>query len=256
MIFNWWTFLFEALNFVVLAYVLHRLLYRPLRDAIDKRRQANVRAQAEADKARQEAEGLQQRLQKQLAGAEQQRQELIHQAREQAESERQKMLAEAERAAQRRQEELRQALEREREEALKSLRQEVIAQAIELTRRLLGEASERTLHQQLALRLVQTLEELPETEREHLKASWQSGDGPVLESAQDLDTRTIEQLTSAVSRIVGQPVFLAVQNRPELLGGVRLRLGGHVWDGSLAGQVTIPDRFAGKDSRPLRTEQP
>jgi hypothetical protein len=33
---------------------------------------------------------------------------------------------------------------------------------------------------------------------------------------------------------VGKPVSLAVKNCPRLLDGVRLRLGGHVWDGSLA----------------------
>ena len=35
MTFNGWTFLFQVLNFVVLAYALHRLLYRPLREAIE-----------------------------------------------------------------------------------------------------------------------------------------------------------------------------------------------------------------------------
>jgi F-type H+-transporting ATPase subunit b len=244
MTFNWWTFLFEALNFVVLAYILHRLLYRPLHEAIDRRREANARAQAEAEKARQEAEALRQRLEEQQAAAEQQRQELIHQAREQAETERHKLLDEAERAAQQHQEEVRQALARERDEALKALRDEVTTQAIGLTRRLLAEASERTLHQQLALRLVQALEHLPNAERERLRAGWQSEDGAVLETAQDLDAHLLGQLNQAVSGIVGQPVTLAVQGRPELLDGVRLRLAGQVWDGSLAGPVTDA---AGKD---------
>lgn len=236
MTFNWWTFLFESLNFVVLAYVLHRLLYRPLREAIDKRREADCLARAEAEKARQEAQQLQDRLQGELAAAEQQRQELIHQARAQAEAERQKILAEAERTAQGRQEEVRQALEQEREEAMKSLHQEVIGQAIALTQRLLGEASERTLHQQLALHLVQTLEQLPAAEREQLRASRTDCDNPVVESAADLDGVTLQQLSHAVSGIMGETVSLTVQKRPELLGGVRVRLAGHVWDGSLAGQ--------------------
>lgn len=260
MTFHWWTFLFEAINFVVLAYILHRLLYRPLREAIDKRREANAQAQEMAEKARQEAEALRQRLREQLAGAERQRQELIHQAREQAEAERKKLLAEAEGAAQRRQQEARQALEHERQEALTSVRQEVINQAIELTRRLLREASHRTLQQHLALRLTETLEQIPETERERLRANWQTGDSPVLQSAQELDAPTLEQLTRAVSGIVGGPVSLALQTRPELLSGVRLRLAGHVWDGSLAGQLTVPgsaaERKAVHDGPEEHTRQP
>jgi F-type H+-transporting ATPase subunit b len=250
MTFNWWTFLFEAINFVVLAYVLHRLLYRPLREAIEQRRDANARAQEAAEKARQEAVALRQGLQSQLASAEQQRQELIHQAREQAESERQRVLAESERAVQRRQEEARQALEREREAALKSLQNAVIAQSLDLTRRLIGEASERTLEQQLALRLVQTLEQLSDTATQALKATRRAADGPILESARDLDAATLERLTRTVSRIIGEPVSLSVKSRPDLLAGVRLLLAGHIWDGSLAGQLASADTGPGKAASP------
>jgi F-type H+-transporting ATPase subunit b len=251
MSFDWRTFLFEILNFVVLAYLLHRLLYRPLREAIEKRRDANIRAQEDAEKARKEADAMQLRLRDQLASAEQERQGLVHQAREQAEAERRTLLASAEQTAQQRREEVRQAIEHEREDALKALRQEVIGQAIELTGRLLGEAAERTLHQQLAMRLVQTLEQLPPKQREQLGASWQSGDGPpVLESAQELDAGTLDQLNHAVTAVVGRPVALAVQNRPDLIGGVRLRLGGQVWDGSLAGQVASATFSSGKNRHP------
>lgn len=237
MSFNWWTFLFEVLNFVVLAYVLHRLLYRPLREAIDRRRQANASAQEAADKARRDAESLQQQLREQLATAQQLGKELVREAREQAESERRKLRAEAEQAAQRRRHEAAETLERERAEALTALQQEVVGQAIDLTRRLLGEAADRTLHQQLVLRLLDTLQQLPDAERTHLRADWQSGDGPVLESAQELDARTVAALNDAVAAIVNQPVTVVLKSRPDLLGGVRLQLAGHVWDSSLAGQV-------------------
>ena len=237
MTFNWWTFLFQVLNFVVLAYVLHRLLYRPLREAIDKRRKATAQAQADAEKARQEAESLQQRLQKQLAELEQQRQETVRQAREQAEGERKKVLAETERALQQRRDESHKALERERAEALQALHGEVVAQATELARRLLSEASDQTLHRQLTLRVVDTLNELPEAEREALRTNWPIDDGAVLETAQDLDGATLGQLEKAVNAVAGRKVVLTLQPRPDLIGGVRLRLAGHVWDGSLAGQL-------------------
>jgi F-type H+-transporting ATPase subunit b len=243
--FSWWTFLFEVVNFVVLVYVLHRLLYRPLRDAIDSRREANARAQAEAEKARLEAEVLQKGLREQIAETEQQRQGLIHQAREQAEAERKKLLAEAERARQQQAEESRNALKREREEALEALGDEVVAQAVGLARRLLSEAAESTLHRQLALRLVEALRQMRAGETEQLRSGWQPGDAAVLESAESLDADTLEQITVAVSDALGQQVPLTVQPRPGLLGGVRLRLAGHVWDNTVAGQVA-----AGTDGAP------
>jgi F-type H+-transporting ATPase subunit b len=235
--FNWWTFLFEALNFVVLAYVLHRLLYRPLRAAIEQRQAATAKAQADAEQARKKAEALQQQLQTQLAELERHRQETIHEAREQAKEERKKLLAETEQTLEQRREESRQAMENEHREALKALHGEVVTQAVELTRRLLHEATDQTLDRQLALRLVQSLQELSETERADLQAQCQAADGAVLETAQELDAPTLEQIANAVTAVAGKPVALTVQTKPALVGGVRLRVGGQVWDGSLAGQL-------------------
>jgi len=244
--FNWWTFLFEAVNFVVLAYVLHRLLYRALRDAIDKRREANAQAQADAEKARREADAARQQLREQLAAADKQRQELIQTTREQAEAERRKIMAQAEQDAAHRREEVKQLLDREREEAIKSLQNEIVSQALELTQRLLAESSERTLHEQLALRLVQTLNQLPEKELNDLRAQCRSGEAPVLDCARELDAGTLEQISAAVAGIVGKPVALAVESRPELIGGVRLQLAGHVWDSSISSHLTSANGSIGK----------
>jgi F-type H+-transporting ATPase subunit b len=241
MTFNWWTFLFEVLNFLVLAYVLHRLLYRPLQEAIDARRQATTQAQATAEKVRQEAEALQKQLQQERAEQERQRQELIRTSREQAQQDRTRILAEAEETVQRRQEEMRQALAHERADALESLRAEVVQQAIAAAGRILHGATEATLHHQLVARLVANLHELPELERAQLRDEWSAADGALLETAAALDGDGLQQVTAVVEALLGQSVELTVQPRPELLGGVRLRLGGHVWDASLAGQLELPE---------------
>jgi F-type H+-transporting ATPase subunit b len=237
MTFNGWTFLFEVLNFLVLAYLLHRLLYRPLHDAIDARRAATLQTQAEAEKARQDALALQQRLQEQQAAQERERQDLLRTSREQAEADRKRLLAEAEQTVQRRHAESRQALEREREEALQAVRAAVIREAVTATQRLLREAADRSLDDQLVLRLIETMDTLSEADRERVRGDWAAGDGAVLETAPGLNGSATEPVREAVARLLGQPVELAVQSRPELLGGARLRLGGHVWDASLAGQL-------------------
>jgi F-type H+-transporting ATPase subunit b len=240
--FNWWTFLFQLLNFVVLASVLHWLLYRPLREAIARRRAAIARSQAEADQARAAAETLRQQLADQEASLEKHRQELIREARQQTDAERQRLLAETEQTLRQRRQEAEQAFAQEREEALKSLEGEVLAQAVALTRRLLAEASESGLHRQLALRLVESLRALPEPERERLRAECPAEEGAILETAEELDPATVEQVAQALAAAVGRPVAVAVRARPELIGGARLRLGGHVWDGSLNGQLPTADR--------------
>jgi F-type H+-transporting ATPase subunit b len=235
MIFNFWTFVFELLNFLVLVYVLRRLLYRPLQQAIDRRREANAKAQADAEKARQEATALQQQLKAQLAALDQQRQELIRKAREQAEAERKATMAEAERAAQKRREAVEHQLEQERAEAVQALRAELLQSAVSLAERALQEASSSTLQQQLAGRLVDELQHIPQGERERLRGELVADDDVVVETAKELNGEIVQRLDGALKTLVGRSVSLSVQTRPELLGGLRLRLGGHVWDASLTG---------------------
>jgi F-type H+-transporting ATPase subunit b len=237
MTFNLWTLLLEAFNFLVLAYVLHRLLYRPLREAIDRRRESHERAQAEAEKARDEARDLQQQLQTQIADLDRQRQETLRQAHEQAAAERRRLLDDANQAMQQRQEAARAALARERDETLKALRSEVIEQAVDLARRLLSEAADLALNRQLTNRLVETLQQCPEGDRDELRRTWNPQDAAVLETADDLDGGAVQQVSSAVAALLGQPVSLTVARQASLISGARLRLGGRVWDASVAGQL-------------------
>ncbi len=249
MTFNLWTFLLEAFNFLVLAYVLHRLLYRPLREAIDRRREAHERAQAEAEKARDEARALQEQLQARFADLDRQRQETLRQAHEQAAAERQRLFDDANRAVQQRQEASRAALARERDETLQALRTEVVAQAVDLARRLLSEAAGLTLDRQLTGRLVETLQKCPDTDRAELRRHWNEQDTAVLETAEDLDGDAVQQVSSAVAALLGRPVSLTVTRQTSLISGARLRLGGRVWDASVAGQLDGIPRTESRESK-------
>jgi F-type H+-transporting ATPase subunit b len=236
-VFNVWTFLFQVVNFLVLVAILRWLLYRPLRDAIDRRRQANARAQADAEAARREAAALQATLGQQLADLDRRREAVIHEARERAEAERQALLADAEGAIRRRRDEVEHQLARERDEALRSLRAELVHSAVELAGRLLGEACGSTLQRQLAGRLVEELRAIPDDERRRLRGEWDGGEAAVVESAAELNGEILSDLGGAIESLAGRPLGISVQVRPDLLGGVRLRIGGQVWDASMAGQL-------------------
>lgn len=236
--FNVWTFLFQVVNFLVLVYVLHRLLYRPLHEAIDRRREANAKAQADADRACKEATALQTQLKDQLAALDQKRQELLRSDREQTEAERKAMMAAAEAAAQHRREDLERQLKEERAEALKALHDELVRSAIAMAERFLHESADSTLQKQLAGRLVEELENLPEDERRRLREEVEADgadEAAVVETATDLDQDVLQKLDAALKSLLGRTLKLTVQMQPELMGGIRLRLGGHVWDASLVG---------------------
>jgi F-type H+-transporting ATPase subunit b len=237
MVFNVWTFLFQVVNFLVLVAILRWLLYRPLRDAIDRRRDASARALSDAEDARRAAAALQTKLSKQLVELEQRRETVLREARRQAEAERAASIVDAEGTIRRRREESEQQLARDRDEALRSLRGELVHSAVELAQRLLREAADRTLNRQLAERLVEELRLIPDAERGRLRGEWDHRDGATVETAAELDGEVLNELGVALESVAGRPLKLSVEVRPALVSGVRLRIGGHVWDATMAGRL-------------------
>jgi len=236
MTFNVWTFLFEIINFLVLAYVLHRLLYRPLRTAIEQRQAVQAAALAEAESARRQTAEMQTQLQAQSAALDVQRQAALREAREQAEAERRRFLAEGGQALQQRQSELQRDLERERREMMMTLQADIVEQSVAMAERLIGEAAGSDLQHQFVLRLAESLEQFPEPERNRLRVSTNGDAGATLESAGEVESAVLERLTRAVSSVLGKQVAVTVISVPALISGARLRVGGQIWDASVAGQ--------------------
>ncbi|HWB14370.1 MAG TPA: F0F1 ATP synthase subunit delta [Pirellulales bacterium] len=234
---HFWTFLFQIFNFVVVAFVLQRLLYRPLHEAIDRRRLATEQAQAEADRAKHDAEALQARLEAERAEAERRREDLVREAHRQADAEGQRLLDEARRRAQEQADDLRRQLAREREEGQAAVRRELVRLAAGLAERFLKQSADRTLHRQLVARLVESLQAVSADERQRLLTGWTADEPAVIETAQELDRQSLDQITAAVSTLLGQGITLETRLKPELVSGVSLRLGGNIWDASLGGPL-------------------
>lgn len=234
MTFNLWTFLFEVVNFVVLAYVLHRLLYRPLREAIAARQAEQARILAEAEQSRATAADMQAQLQAKLGNIDQERDTLIQQAREQIDADRRRVLAEAEQVAQRRRAELQQDLTRERQELWDALRGDVVQHATDLAEHLLQDVGGSDLHHRLLERLILILEN-PEEQKRLVGPSSQGGEA-ILESAAAVDDAQVERIAQVLSASCGRPITVAVRINPALVSGARLRSNGSIWDASVAGQ--------------------
>ncbi len=232
-----WTFVFQIVNFVVVAFVLHRLLYRPLHEAIDRRRQAMLDAQAETERAQREAETLRSRLQAELAETDRRRDQQIREAHHQAEVERERLLADARKLGQEQAAETSRQLAERREEALAAVRQELVQLAVDLTQRFLSQAADRTLHRQLVARLIESLAATSPDDRRQLLIAWQPGDPAVLETAEELDRGSLDAVSASVAALVGKPAAIEVKAKPALISGVCLRLGGGVWDASLSGSL-------------------
>jgi F-type H+-transporting ATPase subunit b len=236
MTFNVWTFLFEVLNFVVLAFILQRLLYRPLREAIDKRKAENEQARTDAEAARKEAELAREQLAAKLAELDRERLEVLRKATEQADAERVKRLAEADALAKGVREQGRHDAEQLRHDTFVGLEEEVGKLAVGLAERLLAQACDRSLNEQLARHLADAVRAVSGGEREKIQRDAESGE-VVVESAQALDEPTSTNLSAAVHESLGRACAMKYEVNPRLVCGVLLRIGGRVWDATFAAQL-------------------
>lgn len=234
MSFNLSTFIFEIINFLVLAYILQRLLYRPLHDMIDRRRQAIACAQNEAKEATRQANELQRQFRARMAESEEERRQIIDMAHQEAERQRQSILEAADAEAHQRLKEAANAIAVEQKDAREALRDDVTRDALRLTERLLQEASGSSLQRHMVQRLVAALDATSPEERKQLERGVSLGGHAVLQSASRPDPEDIEAVGTAVGRLLGNSVPLDVRTKANLLGGVRLQPDGHVWDASLA----------------------
>ena len=112
MLIDWFTVGAQALNFIILVWLLKRFLYKPILNAVDAREKRIAAELADADAKKAEAQKERDEFQRKNEEFDQQRAALLSKATEEAKAERQRLLDDARKAAD--------ALSAKRQEALRS----------------------------------------------------------------------------------------------------------------------------------------
>ena len=112
MLIDWFTVGAQALNFIILVWLMKRFLYKPILNAVDARERRIAAELADADAKEAEAQKERDEFRRKNEEFDQQRAALLSKATEEAKAERQRLLDDARKAAD--------ALSAKRQEALKS----------------------------------------------------------------------------------------------------------------------------------------
>jgi F-type H+-transporting ATPase subunit b len=149
----------QAVNFLVVLFILQRFAYKPLIGMMDKRKNEITNALANAEKVKQEAAARQVEFEKQLNATRREGQEAIARATAQSEKVRQDIVAKAnEEAAQIKAKALADA-EHERKQALAQLQGEIANLSLAVTRKVLGGGGlDEAHHRQLVQQFLSELE--------------------------------------------------------------------------------------------------
>jgi F-type H+-transporting ATPase subunit b len=240
MLIDWFTVGAQALNFVILVWLMKRFLYKPILDAIDSREKRIADALADADAKKAEAHQERDEFQHKNDELERQRAALLGQATKDAEAERQRLLDEARQAADalsaRRQEALRGDSQRLNQALMRRTQQEVFA----IARKALADLATASLEERIAEVFARRLRALDGPAKESVARALTTGTGPALvRSAFELPAEPRAAIQSAVNEAFSADIALRFETARDLVGGIELSANGQKVAWSIADYLAL-----------------
>jgi F-type H+-transporting ATPase subunit b len=231
--FNIWTFLFQIVNFIVLLFILKRLLYKPVKEIMEKRKGLIEKTIEDAEKEKKEALELKERHQEEMNKLKGLQITMIEKMKNEVGEEKKRLLTEAEKEATRTIEEERAVFEtgKKRDEA--KLKEMVIQTVSVFATNLLKDISDEELHKSIYRRVFNNLEEIVST--------IQAGDGesPTIDliSAYPLREEELIELQKVLESRLLKKVSVNISVDKNLIAGVKIKVHDMVYDSSLSGQI-------------------
>jgi F-type H+-transporting ATPase subunit b len=224
---DWYTVAAQALNFLVLVWLLKRYLYQPVLDAISAREQRI--AMQLADAASKEAAATKEReeFQRKNAEFESQRNALLVTATAEAKTERERQLELVRKDADVLRSSLLESLSNDRQalsdQIIRKTRDEVFA----IARKTLAELATASLEESMSRVFMDRLRALSAEDRKLLGAAIQAASGTaVVRSAFELPAQQRTAIEQAIAEIRGAAVHVSFESVPSLISGVELSAGG------------------------------
>ena len=224
--FSWATFLLEIINFLVLVWILKRFLYKPVLEAIARRKAIIDQTIADAKSRQVDAQTLEQQYQNRLADWESEKETLRAGVVEEISAQRTQMMATLENSLKQEREKAR-VLEQRRLNELETNAEETgVARGVQFTSRLL----KRLGCPELEARLVTlALEDLPLLSGEQIKAlrsvSQQAGLRVKVTSAFPLSSPQRDAVTQRLKDVTQDNIVLEFSEDSRLLAGLRISIG-------------------------------
>jgi len=245
---DWWTLGLQALNFLVLVWLLWRFLYKPVRGVIDKRKELAEQAFSKAGKKEQEAEAARQHFEQELARQADERQKMLNMAHKQLESERTGIMEEARQEAHKLIKAARETIAKERQAALKQLRTDVAELAVDLASTVMQEGGPK-LSSETALEQLETqLKSLSPDELDRLIDDLRADDANlVIVTATPLDVDDQSRWRQRIADCLGDYGNLGFATDPGILGGAELHLPHSVLRYTWAGQLQLAKELLGQN---------
>ena len=224
MSFSWTTFGLQAVNFLVLVWLLKRFLLKPVGAIVARRRQEISSAQAAADAARQSAEKARKDFESRQSQIEAQRQIVLDQGRAQLADERSKMIEEARAEIAKLKSATLKHVDEERDSAAHEVFDSAVKIAMRLAQRLLQQFAAPRLEELFLYRVLDHLDHLAPAERAALLGQFGHDGGQlIVATAYPLGPESESKWRVALSERLGGRSQIAFTTDTGLIAGAELK---------------------------------
>jgi F-type H+-transporting ATPase subunit b len=227
MLIDWFTLIAQAINFLILVWLLKRFLYKPILHAIDAREKGIAAQLAQAETKKADALKQSDDFQQKNKVFDEQHAALMTKCTDEANAERQRLLDEARKDAD--------ALRAKRQEALRNEEQALGTniirwtqkQVFAITRKTLADLASWSLEERMGEAFVQHLCALDGAAKDLLATAFKSAsDPPRVRSAFDLPPPERHAIENAIKQTFGVEPHIQFDTAPEVISGIELSING------------------------------
>jgi F-type H+-transporting ATPase subunit b len=247
MLIDWFTVGAQAINFIILVWLLKRFLYKPILNAVDAREKRIAAELADADAKKAEAQKERDEFQHKNEEFDQQRAALLSKATDEVKAERQRLLDDARKAAD--------ALSAKRQEALRSdavnlnqaIRRRTQQEVFAIAQKALTDLATTSLEERMTEVFTQRLRTMDGKAKEGLGEALKTGSEPALvRSAFDLPAAQRAAIQKALNETFSAEVHVRFETAPDLISGIELTTNGQKIAWSIADYLASLEKGVGE----------
>jgi F-type H+-transporting ATPase subunit b len=227
MLINWVTIGAQALNFLILVWLMRRFLYKPILHAIDVREKRIATELANADQKKAEAQKESDEFKHKNEEFDQQRAALLSKATGEAEAERQRLLGEARKAVAALTSRWQETLRNDEHELHQAISRRTQREVFAIARKALTDLATTSLEERLGEMFIRRLREMDGQAKARLAEALKTASDPALvRSAFDLPAEQRAAIQNALNEIFSAEIHIRFETAPDLISGIELTSNG------------------------------
>lgn len=243
MLIDWFTVIAQAVNFLVLVWLMKRFLYQPILKALDARERRIAAELADAGAKEAEAEAAREEFRRKNEEFDRQRDGLLNKATDEAAAEHRRLFDEIRKDADSLRDKLQDKLSGEYQSLHEEITRRTQAEVFAIAHKTLSDLAGASLEERIVEVFIHRLRELDSSEQARLAAMLAAPDIPVIvRSAFELPQPQRASVEETIKTTLGTKNPVCFETVPNLIGGIELVMHGQKVAWSIADYLAAMEK--------------